>query len=497
MILEDILNRFNVAKNKQRPWKNIIKECYDYTYPQRSSFNSINNNAGGIDIDLYDATATDAVDQLAASLLGNLTPTWSQWFGFKPGPDLSKQEADQISPLLEDIAKKVQSHIDRSNFSVEIHQCFLDLVIGGTATLYVEETTPGSMSALKFSSIPMQEIVLEEDSNGFLKGSFRKIGLTASQIQSRYPNVELPVYISRKLYDKTLDTFNIIEAIVPAENNFEFYAVLIDENNPVLLSSGIFEESPAISFRWMKSPGEIYGRSPVMKALPDIKTANKVVELILKNASIAVTGIWQADDDGVLNPANIELKPGSIIPKAVGSQGLKPLDMPGRFDVSELVLNDLRQKIRDALLSDKLNSIVNKRMTATEVLERSSQMALLLGATYGRLQSELLTPLIQRVFYILKRRGEIPDIELDGRTVVLDYRSPLAKAQSQKSIQNILLWLDSVSAMGATASQYVDVQKTITHLSDALGVPSDLIVKQSLSIEDINITPSSLEVENV
>jgi len=28
-----------------------------------------------------------------------------------------------------------------------------------------------------------------------------------------------------------------------------------------------------------------------MKALPDIKTANKVVELILKNASIAVTGI--------------------------------------------------------------------------------------------------------------------------------------------------------------------------------------------------------------
>ena len=50
-----------------------------------------------------------------------------------------------------------------------------------------------------------------------------------------------------------------------------------------------------------------------MKCLPDIKTANKVVELILKNASIAVTGIWQADDDGVLNPANIELKPGATV----------------------------------------------------------------------------------------------------------------------------------------------------------------------------------------
>ena len=87
----------------------------------------------------------------------------------------------------------------------------------------------------------------------------------------------------------------------------------------------------------------------------------------------------QADDDGVLNPANIELSPGTIIPKAVGSQGLKPLDMPGRFDVSELVLKDLRDRIRQALLADKLGSVVDRKMTATEVLERSSQIALLLG----------------------------------------------------------------------------------------------------------------------
>ena len=78
-----------------------------------------------------------------------------------------------------------------------------------------------------------------------------------------------------------------------------------------------------------------------MKALPDIKTANKVVELVLKNASIAVTGIWQADDDGVLNPATVELVPGTIIPKAGGSSGLTPLETPGRFDVSEIVLESL------------------------------------------------------------------------------------------------------------------------------------------------------------
>ena len=57
----------------------------------------------------------------------------------------------------------------------------------------------------------------------------------------------------------------------------------------------------------------MYGRGPVMKALPDIRTANTVVEMVLKNASIAATGIWQAEDDGVLNPATVRLVPGAII----------------------------------------------------------------------------------------------------------------------------------------------------------------------------------------
>ncbi|MCB1556839.1 MAG: phage tail protein, partial [Alphaproteobacteria bacterium] len=184
---------------------------------------------------------------------------------------------------------------------------------------------------------------------------------------------------------------------------------------------------------------------------------------------------WQADDDGVLNPANIELKPGAIIPKAVGSQGLKPLEMPGRFDISQIVLEDLRARIRHALLADKLGPVVGPKMTATEVLERSAEMALLLGATYGRLQAELLTPLIQRAYRILRRRGEVPDVALDGRYVELDYRAPLARAQGQRNVQNTLSWISSVLAMGPEASTAVNLPEAARFLGDALGVPSDLI----------------------
>jgi len=481
LFTENLMHRQQSAKKQRDEWVNLWEECYEYTLPQRGGF-TYGLTAGKSRTNrLYDATAMDAVDQLAASLLASLTPGWSQWFGLKPGPDLSPAEADALSPVLEKAAKTMQAHFDRSNFAMEIHQCYLDLVVGGTASIAFEENQPGTQSAFHFTAIPLKDIVLEEGENGILDTAYRNIPMTLEQIKQRYPEADLPSDMIKTASQDPQTRFEVMEAVTPSGLTYHYSAMLGQEwNTPIMLEQGEFSQSPIISFRWMKSPGEMYGRSPVMKTLPDIKTANKVVELILKNASIAVTGIWQADDDGVLNPANIELTPGSIIPKAVGSKGLQPLDMPGRFDVSQLILDSLQARIRRALMTDKLGPITGPRMTATEVLERSAEMAQLLGATYGRLQSELLTPLIMRAFNILRRRGELPDISLDGRLVSIDYRSPLARAQGQRNVQNTLSWINSVIAMGPEASMSIDLPAAARFIGDALAVPSDLVRNEIL-----------------
>ncbi len=474
--IEGIIQRYEEARTRRQNWESLWRDCYHYVLPQRDGFDGGLQSGRQLTDHIYDATAADAAESLAASLMGHLTPSWSQWFGLKPGPDLSPEQAEALAPALEKAAKTIQMHFDRSNFAVEIHQSYLDLVVGGTASLYFEENQPGEMSAFRFTAMPLNHIVLEEDESGYLNSAFRIMELTLTQIRGRYPLAEIPARIERMGEADTQMRFRILEALLPNGLVYEYAAILYEiGQDPVLLDKGAYEHSPAINFRWLKSPGETYGRSPVMKALPDIKTANKVVELILKNASIAVTGIWQADDDGVLNPSNIELVPGSIIPKAIDSKGLQPLDMPGRFDVSELTLDRLQTRIRHALLEDKLAPINGPQMTATEVLERSAQMSLLLGATYSRLQTELLTPLIERAFAILKRRGEIPNISLDGRYVVVDYRSPLARAQGQRNVQNTLSWINSVLLMGGEAAEVVNLGQAARFLGEAMAVPSDLI----------------------
>ncbi len=492
--VQPLLHRYRIALERRRTWEALWQDCYDFALPQAKGFQGPTTPGSRRTDHLYDGTAPDAVEQLAASLLAHLTPPWSRWVGFTPGPDLTDTDREAAGPVLERMAETLQAHLDRSSFAVEFHQALLDLVTVGTACLLVEETPPGEASSLRFAAVPLADLALEEGPEGRLDTTFRRIDMTLAQLEERFAAAIIPANVHRQA-TKTPDTlFPVIETVVRDGPAYD-YKVLLDGagTGPIPLRQGRFGQSPFINFRWLKTPGEIYGRSPVMRSLPDIKTANKVVELVLKNASVAVSGIWQADDDGVLNPATIRLVPGAIIPKAVGSSGLKALDNPGRFDVSQLVLEDLRHRIRHALLVDRLGQVDTPRMTATEVLERAAEMARLLGATYGRLQTELLTPLVLRCLSILRRRGEIPDVSVDGRMVALQYRSPLALAQAQHDVRTTLRWLETVTALGQDALAAVDLQATALWLAEIFSVPTQLL-RQQPAAEDGGSVPTPATV---
>lgn len=479
----EILARYRRAKSRRVAWEAGWRDCYDYALPQRDT------GAGDRRSDrLFDGTAPDAVDQLAASLLAQLTPPWSRWIGLAPGTDVQEAERGSIAAALEQTSARLMSHFNRSNFTVEAHQCYLDLATAGTAVLLFEEAPLGEPSAFRFQAVPLLQVAIEESASGRCECVFRRAELRAEELRARYPEADLPADLAVAPNDEERRA-SVIEAVLPQRGGYRYVALLEHEQGaagaPCVLRDGWYETSPFIVFRWLKAPGEAYGRSPVMKALPDIKTANKIVELVLKNASIAVTGIWQADDDGVLNPATIKLVPGTIIPKAVGSAGLTPLEAPGRFDISALVLDDMRKRIRHALLVDRLGPVDSPRMTATEVLERSGEMARILGATYGRLQSELLTPLIDRALAILGRRGEAPAVLVDGRIVELQYQSPLARMQAREDVRNTLLWIGQVAGLGPQAAAAVDIEAAARWIGRALNVPGELIREPSPTLADL------------
>lgn len=475
---DGLIRRYQRAKERRGNWEGHWAECYEYALPQREGSVSGNSPGEKKGARLYDGTATDAVDQLSASLLSELTPPWARWFDFKPGKAVPEDVHVEVSEVLERGASVLQGHFDRSNFAVEMHQCYLDLVTAGTACLMFEEAPIGEPSAFRFTAIPLADVVFEESLSGRLDATFRRAEMTIPQFRERFPDA--PLDNSQDEENGDDPKINVIEAVFPVSRGYEYVAVreageANSSNEAAVLKTGLFQSSPFINFRWVKAPGEIYGRSPVMKALPDIKTANKVVELILKNASIAVTGIWQADDDGVLNPATIKLEPGTIIPKAVGSAGLTPLKPANDMNLSMTVLDQMRTRIRHALMVDMLGQPDTPNMTATEVVARSLDMARLLGATYGRLQSELLTPLAMRAVAILQRRGEVARFEIDGHMVELEYTSPLARQRVEREATMVKEWMTAITSLGAEAQNLIDPIKASRYLARAYGVPEEIL----------------------
>lgn len=367
---------------------------------------------------LFDATAADAVDNLAASMYSLLTPPESLW--------INLVRESELSPNAEIATDMLRAHLNDSNFYTTIHQCYTDLVVLGTACLFMSENPIGADSAFSFTAIPMTDIAILPNA------VFHTTSMPACEIAEKYPHFTMPVKLQNAVKNNPETPIRLVQSLVGKD-----FTAWLDvggdiENN--IVSTGVFETNPYIIFRWSVVSGELYGRSPVLRALPDIKTANKVVELVLKNATIAVSGIWQADDDGVINLSNINLTPGAIIPKAVGSSGLTPLSSGADFDVSQIVLRDLRDRIRHTLLADRLGLLSDKEMTATEILARNADMVRILGATYGRLLHEFIRPMCERGLQILSRRGLIDPISLHS-DAELKYIAPIAQmAREEMSI---------------------------------------------------------------
>ena len=100
---------------------------------------------------------------------------------------------------------------------------------------------------------------------------------------------------------------------------------------------------------------------------------------MLKNATLAVMPCYTAADDGILNPSTVRIVPGSIIPVARngGNQGdaLKPLPRAGDFNVSQLVINDMKMNIQKILLDESLTPDYMSARSATEVVERKKELS--------------------------------------------------------------------------------------------------------------------------
>jgi hypothetical protein len=142
-----------------------------------------------------------------------------------------------------------------------------------------------------------------------------------------------------------------------------------------------------------------------------------------------------------------------------------------------------RDSIRAVFYVNQLMMQDGPQMTATEVIQRNEEKMRLLGPVLGRLQSELLKPLIDRVFAILLRNDMLPPAPefLSGRDIEIEYVSPLAKAQKSSELQSIMRAIEILGSLAniSPVFDYVNFDNLVKHLADIVGMPQKLLKSQN------------------
>ena len=472
------LKRFKKAEGIKDYWKEKFEEAYEYCLPQRESF--FEETPGQRRTDkIFDETAVVGIQEFASRLQAGMTPTFARWADFEAGSEMPEQMKPSINEALDSITSYVFEVLQNSNFNTEVHEAFMDVALG-TGCLLVEEGD--AVSPIKFNAIPLPRLTLNSGPDNRIDQIFRTRYVDYEDLYVTYPKANIPPELAQKLTNKKSKCM-VVEGTMrlydePNVEKWKYCVVLPKEK--AMIEEKEFKgnaSNPYIVFRWNKASGEVYGRGPVFNAMAAIKTTNLTVEMILQNAQMAISGIYTFEDDGVINPDNIQLVPGSLIPISPGSRGLIPIAGAGNFDVAQLVLADMRQNIKKALYMETLGRPEGTPMSATEVAERMADLSRQIGSSFGRLQSEFVNPLLRRIIRILSKQGRIELPRIDGKQVKVIPRSPLAKAQHQQDVADVSRFNEIIGmTFGPQMLNMIVKQDEVAkYLAEKMNLPEKLI----------------------
>jgi hypothetical protein len=473
------IKKYETARTQRTPFEDLFQECYDYALPQREGF-YFNAPGQRRDDRIFDETAVVGVQEFASRLQSGLVPNFARWSDLVAGSEVPAEEADEINNSLDEVTEYIFEILANSNFAQEVHESFMDLAVG-TGCLLVEEGD--AVNPIRFSAIPLPKVVLENGPDDRIDHVYREREIRHNDIKIVYPKAKLSPKMQDMINRNGEEKCKVLEVVCrlydkPNQERYGYYA--IDKTHGELIFEDTFEgvgSNPFVCFRWSKAAGEVYGRGPLVNALSAIKTTNLTIQLVLENAQMAISGIYQMDDDGIINVDTINLVPGTVIPKAPGSNGLQPVAAAGSFDVANLVLNDMRMNIKRALYNDMLGDPNRTPATATEIAERMADLSRRIGSAFGRLQAEMVQPILQRVVYILRKQGRIDLPTVNGREVKIRSVSPLAQAQSNQDITTVARFLEVVGANFGPemVNLLIDSEETAVYLAKKFGVPDNLI----------------------
>lgn len=447
-------------KSTRYNWESQWQDIADYVLPRKNDIITDRSPGEKRNTFVFDNTGMVANELLAGALHSMLTSPNSYWFDLTTG-DQKLDRDDAVKFYLENCRNRMHVTMNNSNFQTEVHELYLDLCGFNTACMITEED---EKEVVRFNTKYIKEYFIGEDSKGRVNHILREWKWTSSHLVEAFGEENLPEKVIKSYHDGKQEKYRILHAVYPesmvpssvkTQKPWVSQYILVDLDHVIRVER--FLENPYVVPRWAKASGEVYGRGPGITALPEVKTLNKMSEITLKGAQKVVDPPLQLPDDGFIMP--IVVKPGGLNYYRSGTQDyIRPIFNDTKIDFGFQAMEEKRKRVRESFYVDQLQLQQASYMTATEVMQRTEERMRLLGPLLGRMQSEFLSPLIDRVFGIMDRRnmfGTAPEV-LKGQRVAVRFSSVIAKAQRVTDAQAIDRTVQTALPFIQTQQEVVD-----------------------------------------
>ena len=471
----------------------LWRELRSYIHPFRGRFDGEKDVLPDMGKVLSSAPMK-ARSTLVAGMQSGLTSPSRQWFKLSTH-DHALSDDWEVRNWLDDVHDRMMRVMQGSNFYHALHNVYEELVTFGTGVMFIE---PDYENFIRCGTLTCGRYWLGA-SNGYdVDCVYRDFDLTAKQIVSIFGEENASDGVRSAAKSSPFSRFLVHQAIEPDYEHITrkpFRSVYWESGGieDRLLAVRGYSDFPAMTPRWHCIDNDIYGYGPGAEALPYAKELRIQIRdralAIRKQVAPPLVAPEGLRRSGVRSaPNGVTFVPDGQVQQIQQLYNVQ-LNLPGL----QQIIQETADSIRSTMFADlflMLQSGDGPQMTAREIIERHEEKMLVLGPVLGRLERELLSPAIERIYGIMDEAGYIPEPPeaLRGASDInIEFVSILAQAQKMqgmKPIEQSISFIGSIAASFPEAADALDVDGAIREYCKLSGAPAKLL-REPRAVEEI------------
>ncbi len=497
--------RLTQLKAERWNWEKHWRDLSDYIQPWRGRFVTSDVNEGTrANRRIIDNTGTLALRTLASGMMAGITSPARPWFKLEV-PDPGLMESAPVKAWLYDVEHRMRTHLSRSNLYNVLHSLYLELGCFATSAMIIVEDDERIFRAIPLS---IGSYYLATNAAGAVDTLYREYKMTVRQMVDQF-GINAVSQTVRSMYQSgTLEAWiEVVHLIEPNDErdpdkqdsrNMKFRSVYYEAGSAEkgtaqgyspggaagqgLLKESGFHEFAVMAPRWDVLGEDVYGYGPGSVALGDVKALQTDHKMKAKAVAKMVDPPMNVPSS-MKGKSRYSLVPGAVNYVDIANNGnakAEPahnVNLPINYVLESI--QDNQQRISRAFFEDLFLMLANddrSNITAREIQERHEEKLLMLGPVLERLQSELLNPLIDRVFGILMRAGYLPEPpeELQGIELQVEYVSVMAQAQKlvgTGAIERLASFVGNLAGAAPEVIDKVDMDQMVDEYSQAVSAP--------------------------